>query len=318
MVAVLTNMTNSFWLVDYQIGLPDGSVVGANTSVGFLEATGLRSAASTRNTDTDRGGLDGSAPGMSYLTGRRVGVKWLIAAPPGGAEAALQKLTRNWQNVSDPSSVIMTAGAYLTQIAEGGTRPVMALLFKLPDRPDQILALGRPAELSAPVDSKYQFGWLEIQSSWDVPDGFLYDVTVNSATTTLPSSSTGGATFQWAFPLNFGPSTGGTLQAVNNGKYPARPVFKFTGPVKNPKVLNSVTGQYVRVNLSLYTGDVLTVDTASRAVRLNGANRNNALDLGSSLFNIPPGGASLRFASTDSGFVSGAATVYTLNTYTAL
>jgi hypothetical protein len=254
---------------------------------------------------------------MSYQAERTVGVKWLIAAPSIGLESALLMLTRNWQNIPDPSSVCMTASDYLMQLASGGSRPVSALQFKLPGRSDPLLVLGKPGRLDPPVNSAYQFGWLEIASEWVVPDGKIYDATPNTANTTLPQSL-GGAKFPWTFPVNFGPSTGGTLAAVNNGLYPAKPVFKITGPVTNPKINNPLTGQYIRVNLALQSGDVLTIDTGSRVVRLNGVNRNNALDVGSSLFTIPVGGVNLSFSSTDGGTVAGTAAVYTLDTYSVV
>lgn len=303
-------------LTNYQVQLPDGTVVGAGTSVGLLEAVGLRGAANTRSADTDRGGVDGMAPGMSLLTGRTVAVKWLLVNP-GGVESALQLLNQNWQNTNDPANLVMTARDYLLQLAAGGSRPVSALQFQLPGRSFPLLVLGKPGKLDPPVNSQYQFGWLEVSSEWVVPDGKLYDATVNSVTGVLPSSVGTGAKFPWTFPVNFGPSTGGTLQVANNGLYPAKPVYKITGPVTNPRITNPATGQFIRVNLTLGAGDVVLVDSDSHIVRLNGANRNLALDVGSSFFTIPPGGASLSFSSTDGGSVSGSVTAYTLNTYSA-
>lgn len=302
-------------LTNYQVQLPDGTVVGAGTTLGLLEVKGLRGASPARSADVDRAGLDGMIPGMSLLTGRSVSIKWLVA-DPSGVENELQWLANNWQNTTDPSTIVMTARDYLLQTASGGSRPVSALQFQLPGRAVPLLVLGKPGKLDPPVNSQYQFGWLEVDSDWTVPDGKIYDAGVNTATATLPSSL-GGASFPWHFPVNFGPSTGGTIQVANGGKYPAKPVFKVVGPVTNPKIGNPATGQFVRVNLALQSGDVLLIDTDSRVVRLNGANRNLALDVNSSFFTIPPGGTSLSFSSTDGGFVAGTLTAYTLNTYSA-
>ena len=304
-------------LSDYQIQLPDGTVAGAGTAVGYLEATGLRGIATVRDADVDRAGVDGSVPGMSFLTKKTVAVKWLIANPAIGLEAAMLMVARNWQNIQNPASVCMTASDYLLQLAGGGSRTVSALQFKLPNRPDPLVAFGKPGKLDPPVNSAYQFGWVEMDSDWIVPDGKVYDATPNTASATLPTSQ-GTAKFPWSFAVNFGPSTGGTLAAVNNGLYPANPVFKIVGPVTNPKISNPVTGQYIRINLTLMTGDVLLIDTGARVVRLNGVNRNTALDVGSSLFPIPVGGVNLSFSSTDGGTVAGTATVYTLDTYSVV
>jgi hypothetical protein len=302
-------------LQQYQVQATDGTILGAGTTVGLLEVTGLRGGAGSRSSDTDRAGVDGMAPGMSFLTGRTVGIKWLITNS-GGVEPALHLLSQNWQNTNDPSSVVMTARDYLMQLAGGGTKPISALQFQLPGRPVPLMAFGKPGKLDPPINSSYQFGWLEVASEWFVPDGKLYDSTVNIVQAALPSSL-GGSSFPWTFPVNFGPSTGGSLPVANDGLYPAKPVFRITGPVTNPIITNMETGQFIRVNISLNPGDILVIDADSRVVRLNGANRNTTLDVGSSFFTIPPGGASLSFSSVDVGIVSGVLTAYTLNTYSA-
>jgi hypothetical protein len=314
--ASLSIQTDVVPLQDYQVQLPDGSVLGAGQEVGLLEVVGLRGSASTRSADSDRAGVDGMVPGMSLLTARNVSVKWLIFNP-AGVEEGLQTLAGNWQNTTDPSSVIMTARDYLMQVAGGGNRPVSLLQFQLPGRDVPLMAFGKPGKLDPPVNSQYQFGWLEVASDWTVLDGKIYDSTINTLQTALPASI-GGAKFRWTFPVNFGPSTGGVLEVVNDGKYPSKPVFKVTGPVLNPTITNTATGQFIRVNLALSASDVLLIDSDSRTVRLDGVNRNTALDVGSAFFTIPPGGTSLAFSSTDNGTVSGTLSVYSLNTYSTV
>jgi hypothetical protein len=303
-------------LQNYQVQLPDGSVLGAGQPVGLLESTGLRDAASLRSADTDNSQQDGSTPGMSYVTRRTVGFKFQIAAPQGGAAAAYAPLAANWQNTRDPSTVAMTAGSYLSQLASGGTLPVSALQVQLPGQPAPYLLLGKPTKLTLPVDFNYQLDWWEIGTEWEVPDGLIYGAVPNTASCT-PLTSSGGAGFAWHFPVTFPTSSGGTLTAANNGKYPARPVYRITGPINNPRIMNASTGQAVQINLSLVAGDVLIVDTASRAVRLNGANRNTALDISSSFFNVQPGGTSIRFSSSDATS-AGVLTVFTLDTYSTI
>lgn len=314
--ASTSTATLSVPLQDYQIELPDGTIVGAGTPVGLLQIDGLRGVGEPRSSDTDRSGVDGMSPGQSLLTGRRVGIKWLIT-DPAGAEPQIQKLVRNWQNIIDPASVTMTARDYMVEAATAGVRKTSALRIQLPGRPVPFLLFGKPGPLSPPVDSSYQHGWVEIESEWIDLDGRVYDEGRNTAMASLPTS-TGGAAFPWTFPVNFGPSTGGTVQVANDGLYPAKPVFQITGPITNPSVIDSASGKFVKVNLALASGDTLIIDTDSRVVRLNGVNRNNALDTNSSFFTIPPGGTSLSFSSTDvAGSVFGALFAYTLNTYSA-
>lgn len=301
-------------LQDYQVELPDGTIVGAGTSVGLLEITGLRSSGETRDTDFDRGGVDGMSPGISLLTGRTIGIKWLIT-DPNALEESLQKLSRNWQNIPNPSSVTMTARDWLVELANIGPRKASALKIQLPGRAVPLMVFGRPLRLSPPINSNYANGWVEVESEWKDMDGKTYDYKFNIDATTLANA---GAltTFPWTFPVNFGPSTGGVLQLDNDGLYPAKPVFRVNGPVTNPMITDSATGKFVRVNLTLLSTDVLIIDTDSRVVRLNGVNRNNALDTNSSFFTVPPGGSTASFSSTDFGGNGwGNIFAYTLNTY---
>lgn len=304
-------------LSDYQIQLPDGSVVGANQPVGFTLISGLRDLATLRGSDADNSGHDGASPGASYATKRAVGVKFLIAGPPGGAEAAYAPLAANWQNIKDPASVCLTAASYLSQLAAGGSLPVSALQVKLPARPDPLLLLGRPSKLSLPIDHDYQFGWWVVDAEWAIPDGLLYDATPNVVSCAALTASS-GAPFAWHFPVRFPVSSGGSVTALNGGSYPAKPVYKITGPVTNPRISNPATGQAIQINLALVSGDVLIIDSKSRAVRLNGANRNTAVDVSSSFFDVPPGGALLRYSSSDSAPTGSQLTVYTLDTYSTV
>ena len=304
-------------LSDYQIQLPDGSVVGANRPVGFTEVTGLRDLATLRGSDADNSQQDGVTPGGSFATKRAVGVKFLIASPGGGAEAAYAPLSANWQNVRDPSSVCLTAASYLSQLAAGGTKPVSALQVKLPGRADPLLVLGRPSRLSLPINHEYQFGWWVVDAEWSVPDGLIYDATPNIATVYGMQVSK-GAKFPWVFPVVFPTSAGGVVTALNGGSYPAKPVYRITGPVTVPRISNPATGQAVQINLTLGPGDLLIVDSASRAVRLNGVNRNNALDVSSSFFEVPPGGVGLRYSSADSSPTGSQLSIYTLDTYSTV
>jgi len=304
-------------LSDYQIQLPDGAIVGAGQPVGLLETTGLRDLANLRSADVDAGQADGSVPGLSYATKRAVQFKFLIASPGGGAEAAYAPLSRNWQNIRDPSTVVLTAGSYLSQLAAGGTRPVSGVQVQLPGRAAPVLLLGRPSKLGLPVDRTYQFGWWEIAAEWSVPDGLIYGAVPNIATAYGMQVSK-GAPFPWVFPVVFPPSTGGTVTAINAGSYPAKPVYRITGPVTTPRISNPATGQAIQINLTIGPGDLLIVDTASRAVRLNGVNRNNALDVGSSFFDVAPGGAALRYSSSDSNPTGSQLSIYTLDTYSTL
>lgn len=316
--ASASTMTETAPLQNYQLQLPDGTITGAGQPVGFTGITNLRGSGEYRDADEDVPDGDGSIPGFSYVSGKTVGITFTMVDPAGGMEAGLASLTRNWQNLTDPGAAALRAGDYLLAITQG-TTPTSALQVQLPGRAVPLLAIGRPGKLDVPVDTNYQYGYIEVPAEWSVPDGLTYDATVNGVTANLPQA-TSVASFPLAFPINWGTSSGGQLTAVNAGNYPAKPVFVITGPVTNPKITDTTTGLFFKLNLTLQRGDTVTVNMQSRVVRLNGANRNNAVDPSSTFLSVPPGGSSLSFSSSDSTNPApgGQLTVLTLNTYSTV
>jgi hypothetical protein len=311
-----STLTKTVPLQNYQIQLPDGTAVGAGCPVGFTEVTNLRGSGELRDADLDVPDGDGALPGLSLVGAKTVGITFSMTAPAGGLEAALGTLVRNWQNVPDPGAAPLRAGQYLAAIA-AGQNPTSALQFQLPGRPVPLLAIGRPGKLDLPVGIDYQYGQVDVPAEWKILDGLVYDATVNTATANLPMKSS-AATFPLTFPISWGQSSNNTLQAVNAGNYTAKPVFVITGPATTPRIVNVATGQYLRLNLTLVAGDVVVINTQSKSVKLNGANRNNALDYGSTFHTVPPGGAAFSFASQGVGTEAGQLTAYTLNTYSTV
>jgi hypothetical protein len=109
------------------------------------------------------------------------------------------------------------------------------------------------------------------------------------------------------------------MTVTNNGYYPANPYFTLGGPLTNPTITNSATGQVLKLNITLGDMDFLEIDTQSGNVTLNGqANRNNAVAVGSSFFKLPPGDTILDFTSMDSTRVPGTFNCYLLPTYSAV
>ena len=99
-------------------------------------------------------------------------------------------------------------------------------------------------------------------------------------------------------------------QAVlsNDGDVPTGVIIKFTasrGTVSNPKILNTVTGEYMRVVVDMAQGDVLTVDTNERhqIIELNGVNYYQHIDRGSEPFLLAVGDNYLQY-SADTNYVN--------------
>jgi Phage tail protein len=308
-------------LLQYQLQMPNGTVLGNGTGVELTGITGLLDLPPIRQADASRGQRDGSVPGLNFIGARSVGVNYQITMVANNTttEAKRALAAAAHQNVPDPSTVVLSGGDYLRQYAGIGTiKPVSAVQVQLANRPLPLMFFGRPDKYATNIDQNFSYGQINIASEWTCPDGLLYDVTVASGTCGLPNP-TAGLTFNASAPFVFGASTGGNFQINNTGNYAANPFYVITGPCTQPTIYNLGTGQQIQLNITLGASDKLTVDVQSGVVNLNGqSNRNNVLDISSMLFTLPPGISSIGFGSIDSVAAAGTLTGYLLPTYETL
>lgn len=303
-------------LQPYQVYVSSTStVLGAGTDIGLIGATGLRDLPEIRQGDTNRGQRDGALPGLNLIGRRTVGINYQITRAAAGTETAIQTVTAAHQNISDPSTICMTAGDYLRQKAGVGTiKPVYAAMIQLPSRANPLIFFGRPTRFSAPISTDYQYGRIDIATEWTCPDGLLYDNTLLTGQCGLPNP-TSGARFPATFNLTFGSSSGGSFQINNTGAYTTAPFFTITGPVSYPVITNQTTGQQIKLNIAIGAADKLTIDCQSGIVTLNGVNRNNAVAISTTFFGLAPGANTIGFASSDSTAVTSRLTGYALPAY---
>ncbi|MDQ0241154.1 phage distal tail protein [Arthrobacter bambusae] len=304
-------------LSNYQIYISSaGAILGNGTDINFMGTTGLRDLPPIRQGNVNRGQRDGALPGLNLIGERTVGINYQITRTTGGTEAALALATAAHQNVIDPSTVCMTSGDYLRQQAGvGASKPVYGAMVQLPSRPAPLIFFGRPVRFTAPIDTDFQYGRINISTEWSCPDGLLYDNTILTGSCGLPNP-TSGMTFPATFNLTFGASSGGTFQLNNTGAYTTFPYFTITGPVANPVIQNQATGQQIKLNITLAASDVLGVDCQSGTVTLNGtANRNNTVDISTTFFGLGPGNNTIGYGSSDSTAVASQLTGYALPAY---
>jgi hypothetical protein len=241
---------------DWQIVLPTGVTVGAGTSVNIVEITGLRDMAPLRSGDVARAQADGSYSGLNLLGERAVTIKWDITLAPS-IETAIQTLSAGWQNVPDPAAVTMTSGDWLRQQAGVGTaKPVSMLQIKLPGRAAPLYLFGRPTKFSLPINTDYQFGKVQIVTEWVSADGVLYDGSVVTGQSGLPSP-TSGLSWPASFPWTFGHSTGGSIALNNTGSYAAMPLIVLYGPMSYPTITNQNTGEFMKLSIVMGVTDTV-------------------------------------------------------------
>jgi hypothetical protein len=291
------------------------STFGAGTDVGLISISGLRDLPPIRQGNVNRGQKDGALPGLNFVGERTIGITYQITKTAASTEAALASVTAAHQNVIDPATICMTSGDYLRQKSGAGlTKPIYSGMVQLPNRANPLIFFGRPVRFNAPISTDFQYGRVDITTEWSCPDGLLYDNTIISASCGLPNP-TSGATFPATFDLTFGASTGGSFQLNNTGAYPTSPFFTITGPVSYPVITNQTTGQQIKLNTVIGTGDTLAVDCQSGTVTLNGANRNNTVDITTTFFGLAPGNNTIGYGSSDSAAVTSQLTGYALPAY---
>lgn len=276
-------------MTDYQ-GTFNGLAFGPGTDVQLTNIDGLRGLPSIRSGDIPRPRQDGSWAGLNVLDERIVVLDLEVFAPSAPFETVLAGLGTAFGNISDPDAQL-------------------PLEFALPGWAEPRQLLCRPTKGGVPIDQWFQFNRAAIPVELTANDPLIYSTTLHSATAGLPSP-TAGLTFPVTFPATFGASTGGTINVENLGNYLTPPVITITGPVTNPTVTFTASGQFMKLILELGPSDEVVIDMGARTVILNGtASRANTIATGSSWWGIPPGAWSIGVGSSDSAAVAASFTV---------
>lgn len=271
-------------LLNYQSSF-NGLTWGAGTDVQLAGQDGLRGMPSVRQGDVPRARRNGSFPGLNFFDERVTTWKLqvfntAIATPGRTVEQVLASIAAACENIEDPSAQL-------------------PLATQLPGWAEPRILFCRPTAMSEPVDDNYQYNAPYVTIEFTASDPLIYGNTLKTAAATLPSP-TAGLTFPVTFNVSFGSSTGGSFQTVNNGSYQTPPVFTIAGPVTNPIITLTSTGEFFGLNLSLTATDHLVIDMNAETVILNGtASRWNAVMTGSTWFALPPGTSSVGVQSTD-------------------
>ena len=171
-------------------------------------------------------------------------------------------------------------------------------------------ATGAQYRVSCVVRSLKNPDELPTTSAWQLQllatDFLIYGETESTSTLTLPIS--GGMTFPFDFPEQFGSSSGGSATVTNSGTMNTAPTIVFTGPIQNPRLYNDTTGQVMGLDITLVAGDAITIDMKARTIIQGDAtNRMSAKTAESKFWTITPGGNLIRLSATT--FDTGTATI---------
>lgn len=129
-----------------------------------------------------------------------------------------------------------------------------------------------------------------------VKDPTIYGATLRQASTGEADFgiAEGTAIHPFQYPIIYGASTSSvSIDANNQGDIPVYPVgIRITGPVNNPKIQNTTTGEFIQVNVNLASSANelnIAYDKDSLRVELDGISVLNQVTTASTYFKIQPG-----------------------------
>lgn len=141
-----------------------------------------------------------------------------------------------------------------------------------------------------------------------IKDPTIFGLPFKLATTQGTTITTGGGAgiFPFSFPIVFGASTVSvTSTATNNGTVSAYPTnIRIVGPINNPKVTNTASGEYIEVSQNLASSSnvlVITYDKDSLRVELDGNSVMSSVTANSTYFKLRPGGNPITLTGTSIG-----------------
>lgn len=263
-------------LTDYTFRLGDSGIVLNDDSlnlpfVDIEEVRGLDSA-TYRETTRDHEGTDGGFMDAEFERARPILLEGVIYADSNSLETYLDSLKENYE----PSQILVP------------------FYLKAPGVTEKILFV-KPQGVRYDWEADRRLGVVRAQFLVYAEDPRIYTNVLQDISIPLSGLVTDGFGFPLAFPFGFGAAEqSGVVTVTNSGNRPTPVEFVLTGPAVEPRIINETTGKTMKFNISLSSTDVLTINSYYKTVRLNGANRRNAL-VEPNWFDLPKGDTDIRF-----------------------
>jgi hypothetical protein len=283
-------------LNNYQFSFNGFNFGGTNSVYQILDVDGLESLPDLRVQDDNRGFNDGMFTGRDFYSGRTLVFTINIFA--GNGYSAQQNLNL-LQNALNPVQQLTTSNGLLQW------------QLSVTDNLQRITARVRSRKVV--IDPEYTFGFIRAQITFFAPDPKYYDDAATTITLN-PLTAAGGRTYSKTFSYSYGASIPNLFTVTNNGWATTNPTVTVVGPVTNPSITNTTTGQYLTVNVTLGSSDSLVFDLENKNITLNGSSARNLLTTGSQWFGAPSGITQFSFSGV-SGSSGTTATIVYRNAY---
>jgi len=280
----LGDLVTADWEAEYQ-----SFAFGGDSAFALAQLDGIVSLPDVNSGDSGRLIRHGLHAGDDYLTGRTVTITMEVY---GATDAALETSIQNLLTAFKPGE------------SESG------LVFQIPGvaNGNKFLLWSRPRRRAVPINLEWFHRVPVITIEMAATDPRLYAAAESTQGLGLPTAG-GGMEFNEVPNITFGTTSTGGEETLNNaGTFKTSPVFKITGPVTDPRLVNVTAGKTFHWEGTVSSGDFLLVDMGTRTVLLNGtASRYSGLTGASEFWDLSPGDSSVQYR----------AAAYTASTATA-
>lgn len=256
-------------LNDYESQMDDDGFVLNKDSIGlpFVDVTkytGLDNAP-FRLTQHDHEGVDGGYVDSEFMTTRTVTIEGTAYVDPSNPDALFDVLKRNFR----PSKL---------------ARP---FYFKSPGVGVRKL-FGKAQGIRYDVDAARRIGKTDVVATVLCGDPYIYDSDQIVAFGFVGAPDPGFG-FNLAFNFGFGGAgtTSNKITLYNAGNHDAFPIISITGPLTQPYIVESTSGNQLAFNLTLGPTDTLVIDTRKHSTKIRSANVRSSLAAGSQWFTVP-------------------------------
>jgi len=250
---------------------------GAGSPYQILSVDGLESLPAIRNQDDNRGYHDGMFTGRDFLSGRTVSIIFNTFGDAGGSAQT---------NYNTIQSVLLPQTS--------GTTP---LFFKFPNSPtSEQFVDARVRALRTSVDPNYTYGYITSQVDFFCPDPNYYNSNLQTANMLISAAL--GRTYNKTFNYTYGGGSATVTTTISNiGWATTYPTITINGPITNPVIGNSTSGDTLYFTGTYSALDVLEIDLYNQLITLNGNPARNLLISGT-WFDAPPGNSNFFFTGT--------------------
>jgi hypothetical protein len=250
---------------------------GAGSPYQILSVDGLESLPGIRSQDDNRGYHDGMFTGRDFLSGRTISI---IFNTFGDSNGSAQTNYNTIQRTLLPQ----------TQ----GTTP---LFFKFPNSPaSEQFVNARVRALRTSVDPNYTYGYITSQVDFFCPDPNYYDSNLQTANMLISAAL--GRTYNRTFNYTYGGGSSSVTTTISNiGWATTYPTITIQGPITNPIIGNTTSGNILNFTGTYSALDTLEIDLYNQLITLNGNPARNLLISGT-WFDAPPGNSNFFFTGT--------------------